>query len=215
MSDDIVSARMNYERGELDAASIDANPFAQFGVWFDEARDADIREPHAMTLATADGAGHPAARTVLLRGWDERGFVFFTNYRSRKSQEIAAKPLAALLFYWSALERQIRIEGVVAQIDPAESDAYFASRPRGHRLSAWASPQSSPVRDRAVLETEMLECERTYAGIDVPRPSFWGGYRVQPARFEFWQGRPNRVHDRLAYERTAETGAWSIVRLAP
>jgi pyridoxamine 5'-phosphate oxidase len=215
MNEDIASARMSYERGELDVSSIAADPFAQFRGWFDEARAADVREPHAMTLATVNGAGQPAARTVLLRAWDERGFVFFTNYRSRKGSEIAVTPLAALLFFWAPLERQIRIEGKITQVDASESDAYFASRPRGHRLSAWASPQSAVVPDRATLETQMSEYDRTYPGDDVPRPPFWGGYRVQPARFEFWQGRPNRVHDRIVYERPMHNDAWSIVRLAP
>jgi pyridoxamine 5'-phosphate oxidase len=214
VNDDIARLRMNYERGELEEASASANPFTQFGHWFEQARAAGVREPHAMTLATADANGQPSARTVLLRGWDERGFVFYTNYGSRKGHEIDANPLAALLFFWSALERQIRIEGRIEQADAAESDAYFASRPRGHRLSAWASPQSAVVSDRAALDARMHEYETKYPGDDVPRPPFWGGYRVVPVHFEFWQGRPNRVHDRIVYDRDAND-AWPMVRLAP
>jgi pyridoxamine 5'-phosphate oxidase len=214
VNDDIARLRMNYERGELDEGSVSASPFAQFGLWFEQARAADIREPHAMTLATADANGQPSARTVLLRGWDERGFVFYTNYGSRKGHEIDARPLAALLFFWSALERQIRIEGRIERAAAAESDAYFASRPRGHRLSAWASPQSAVVNDRAALDARMHEYESKYPGDEVPRPPFWGGYRVVPARFEFWQGRPNRVHDRIVYDRDVH-GGWPIARLAP
>jgi pyridoxamine 5'-phosphate oxidase len=214
MNDDISRARTNYARGELGDAAVAADPFVQFGAWFEGARSAEIREPHAMTLATADSSGKPSARTVLLRGWDERGFVFYTNYGSRKGQEIDANPFAALLFFWSALERQIRIEGPIIPIDEADSDAYFASRPRGHRLSAWASPQSAVVSSRTVLDARMSEYEAMYPDENVPRPAFWGGYRVIPDRFEFWQGRLNRVHDRIAYERNAEA-KWQTVRLAP
>jgi pyridoxamine 5'-phosphate oxidase len=205
--------RRNYDRDSLDEARAAHEPFAQFGRWFDDARAAELLEAHAMILATADARGRPSSRTVLLRGWDERGFVFFTNYASRKGREIAVDPFAALLFYWDALERQVRIEGPIAAVPAAESDAYFARRPRGHQLSAWASEQSSTVADRATLEAAMRDAERRFAGVDVPRPPHWGGYRVTPERVEFWQGRPNRVHDRLVYDR--DGAGWTRARLAP
>jgi pyridoxamine 5'-phosphate oxidase len=165
-----------------------------------------------MTVATADAAGRPSARIVLLRGWDERGFVFFTNYESRKGREAEANPYASLLFFWDVLEREVRIDGRIERLADAESDAYFERRPRGHRLSAWASPQSRVVPDRATLERAMDDAERRFAG-DVPRPPHWGGYRVVPDSIEFWQGRRNRVHDRLVYRRAA--GDWTRERLAP
>jgi pyridoxamine 5'-phosphate oxidase len=205
--------RRTYDRDSLDEGHAALEPFAQFGRWFDDARAGEILEPHAMTLATADAHGRPSARVVLLRGWDERGFVFFTNYDSRKGREIAADPFAALLFFWDRLERQVRIEGPIAPVDAAQSDAYFARRPRGHQLSAWASAQSGIVAGRAELERAMTEAERRFDGGDVPRPPYWGGYRVVPERMEFWQGRPNRVHDRLVYERVEE--GWTRGRLAP
>jgi pyridoxamine 5'-phosphate oxidase len=166
-----------------------------------------------MTLATATPDGQPAARMVLLRGLDARGFVFFTNYDSRKGQELAANPRAALVFWWDALKRQVRIEGRIEVVTAAESDAYFKARPRGHRLAALASPQSQVIPDRASLEQRMRQLETQYPGEDVPRPANWGGYRVVPAVIEFWQGRPNRVHDRLRYERLGDD--WRIQRLAP
>jgi pyridoxamine 5'-phosphate oxidase len=211
--DPLADRRRTYDRDSLDEARAAQEPFAQFGRWFDDALAAELMEAHAMILATADARGRPSSRAVLLRGWDERGFVFFTNYASRKGREIAADPFAALLFYWDALERQVRIEGPIALVPAAESDAYFARRPRGHQLSAWASEQSRPVADRAALEAAMSEAERRFAGVDVPRPPHWGGYRVTPERVEFWQGRPNRVHDRLVYER--DGAGWTRARLAP
>jgi pyridoxamine 5'-phosphate oxidase len=166
-----------------------------------------------MTLATAGERGRPSARIVLLRGWDERGFVFFTNYESRKGGEIAGDPFAALLFFWERLERQVRIEGSIAMLPAAESDEYFARRPRGHQLSAWASAQSRVVSGRAELDAAMADAERRFAGTVVPRPPHWGGYRVAPERIEFWQGRPNRVHDRLVFVR--DGAGWRRERLAP
>jgi pyridoxamine 5'-phosphate oxidase len=215
MTDNFSQARVSYERGALDVDVVDRDPFKQFGGWFGEALAAQLLEPYAMTVATVGIDGQPSARIVLLRGWDERGFAFFTNYESQKGHELAHTPRAALLFSWGPLERQIRIEGSVTRLSGAESDAYFAQRPRGHRLSAWASHQSSVVPDRGSLEAAMQSYEDVYPGDDVPRPDYWGGYRVAPSRFEFWQGRRNRVHDRILYRRAIATGAWIIERLSP
>jgi pyridoxamine 5'-phosphate oxidase len=206
--------RIHYERGDLDERAVARDPFAQFNSWYGEAlATEEIVEPSAMALATRDGRGRPSLRIVLLRGFDERGFVFFTNYESRKGRELDSGGGAALLFYWERLERQIRIEGAAVRIIAAESDTYFARRPRGHRLSAWASAQSSPVPDRAYLEARMEAEELRFKDADIPRPPFWGGYRVAPTAFEFWQGRPNRVHDRIAYVRAGTE--WAIERLSP
>jgi pyridoxamine 5'-phosphate oxidase len=214
VSERLDSARSEYERGTLDEADMAQDPFAQFGLWLDEALVTEgIVEPNAMTLATTGADGRPAARIVLLRGYDGRGLRFFTNYRSRKGKELEARPQAALVFYWGPLQRQIRIEGDVSRIAPGESDAYFATRPRGHRLGAWASPQSEIVASREPLEEALRRAEERFAGRDVERPEHWGGYCVAPIRFEFWQGRPNRIHDRIAYERGPE--GWRILRLAP
>lgn len=198
---------------ELDAATLPPTPFPLFRAWLEAAQTAELPQPLAMTLATADGEGRPAARTVLLRGFDERGFVFFTHYESRKAQELAANPWAALVFYWDAHQHQVRVEGAVSRVAPEESDAYFASRPRGSQLGAWASPQSQPLPDRAALDTRLAEVTRRFEGQTVPRPPFWGGYRVAPTLIEFWQGRTDRLHDRVRYQRHAD--GWSLTRLAP
>jgi pyridoxamine 5'-phosphate oxidase len=213
VSDHFSERRVHYERASLDETAVAHDPFAQFGVWFGDAlATAEIVEPNGMTVATVDADGQPSARIVLLRGWDERGFVFYTNYESRKGAALAAHPRAALLFWWGILQRQVRIEGAVTRASAAESDAYFASRPRGHRLNAWASHQSTAVADAAALAAAMAQADTRFPD-EVPRPPYWGGYRVVPARFEFWQGRPNRLHDRIVYDR--DPSGWQIARLSP
>ena len=193
---------------------VDPDPFVQFRRWLDQALAAQLPEPLAMTLATVTAEGKPAARVVLLRGFDPRGFVFYTNYDSRKGQELAANPWAALVLFWVELHRQIRIEGRVEQVTPEESDAYFRTRPWGSCLGAWASRQSQVIANREVLEQRMQELMAEYQNRVVPRPPYWGGYRVIPTAIEFWQGRPNRLHDRLCYLRR-EDGGWRIQRLSP
>jgi pyridoxamine 5'-phosphate oxidase len=210
---DASSLRKEYTRAGLDKADVDPDPIVQFHEWFETVIDADLHEPNAMILATASPDGKPSARTVLLKGYDERGFVFYTNYEGRKANEIEANPMCALLFYWGELERQVRIEGPASRLSGEESDAYFVGRPRGSRLGAWASEQSRPVEDRTVLEERVRALEAEYEGREIPRPPFWGGYRVEPEEIEFWQGRENRLHDRLVYRR--EHGAWRIERLQP
>jgi pyridoxamine 5'-phosphate oxidase len=210
---DAASLRKEYTRSGLRETDMNPDPIVQFNEWFERAIGADLHEPNAMTLATATEDGRPSARTVLLKGYDGRGFVFYTNYEGRKAGELEANPACALLFYWGELERQIRIEGKASRLSDEESDAYFASRPRGSRLGAWASEQSRPVENRSVLEERVRELEAGYEGREIPRPPFWGGYRVEPDSIEFWQGRENRLHDRLVYHR--EDGAWSIERLQP
>lgn len=209
----IADLRQEYMRERLDEGDVAADPITQFRAWFDEALRADVPMVNTMTLASVSPEGRPAARIVLLKGVDERGFVFYTDYGSRKGGELAANPRAALLFYWIELEREVRIEGVTEKTSVEESDAYFASRPLGSRLAAQASRQSSVVTGREALEREYGEMERRY-GEAPPRPAGWGGYRVMPDAIEFWQGRPNRLHDRLLYTREPACG-WRIVRLAP
>jgi len=210
--------RTEYMRASLDESSVAPEPLRQFEQWFTEAVNAQMREPNAMTLATLGADGRPSARVVLLKAADARGFTFYTNYSSRKARELAAHPYAALLFYWPELERQIRIEGAVTTVDKAESDEYFAGRPRGSQLGAWASPQSEPIGGRVALEARFASIADRYAdaSVPVPRPPHWGGYRLEPESIEFWQGRASRLHDRIRYRRTqAHPVAWVIDRLAP
>jgi pyridoxamine 5'-phosphate oxidase len=197
----------------LSESSVERDPIAQFAKWYEEARVAVRPHPHAAALATATRSGRPSARMVLMKDYDRRGFVFFTNYDSRKGRELGANARATLLFYWGSLERQVRIEGRVARVAPRESDEYFSTRPRGSQLAAWASEQSAEVPDRAALERRVEAFAARYRGA-VPRPPFWGGYRLRPTAIEFWQGREDRLHDRLLYRRGRD-GRWRIVRLAP
>lgn len=213
--DDAVVARLRreYTRDGLSEAAANPDPVEQFRLWFDEALEAGLHEPNAMTLATATPDGRPSARIVLLKGFDDRGFVFYTNYEGRKASELETNPFCALVFYWGELERQVRVEGRAERVPAVESDAYYASRPRGSRLGAWVSEQSRPAKSREELEERLREMKKDYEGREIPRPPFWGGYRVAPESLEFWQGRENRLHDRLLYRRNLE--GWSIERLQP
>lgn len=213
MTDSITTMRETYLSPPLDERDADPNPFVMFQAWLDRALSENLPEANAMTLATAALDGKPSARIVLLRGVDENGFVFFTNYAGRKGKELRDNPFAALVFFWQPLHRQIRIEGRVQRISAPESDAYFHSRPRGSQLSSAASPQSQVIPDRQFLETRMQELDAKYPN-QVLRPAQWGGYRVVPDVFEFWQGRENRMHDRLRYTRGVNN-TWKIERLAP
>jgi pyridoxamine 5'-phosphate oxidase len=210
----IADIRKDYTVVGLREADVDPDPIRQFHAWFAQVLSSNHPEPTAMTLATATPDGHPSARTVLLKAFDESGFCFFTSYEGRKARELAANPRAALLFYWEEWHRQVRIEGPVERVSEAESDAYFATRPTGSQLGAWASHQSEVIASREVLEQRLEELKRQYEGKEVPRPSFWGGYRVRPLLIEFWQGQPNRLHDRLCYRRSGTTG-WILERLSP
>lgn len=213
MDEALARMRRDYEERGLRKADVVADPLEQFRRWFDEARNTPLQEPNAMTLATVDAAGQPAARTVLLKAADRRGLTFYTNLESRKARELAANPKAALLFWWPPQARQVRFEGGIETVDDREADAYFATRPRGSQIGAWASAQSNVVTDRAALEAAEREIEARFANEAVPRPPFWGGYRLVPVRVEFWQGRINRLHDRLRYTRRGD--GWDLERLAP
>ncbi len=209
----LADLRKDYSLAGLLEKDLAKDPFRQFEKWFQEAEAAKVVEPNAMTLSTVGSDGRPSSRTVLLKGLDGRGFVFYSNYESRKGRELANIPRAALLFPWLALERQVIIEGAVARVSREESEAYFHSRPRASQLGAWVSQQSSVITGRAVLEDAMKALEQKYAGKEVPLPPAWGGYRVTPETVEFWQGRRSRLHDRLRYRSGRE--AWSVERLAP
>lgn len=209
---DLASLRTEYRKARLEKGDLPADPFDAFARWFQEAERAEVPEPSAMTLATVGEDGTPTARIVLLKGLDPRGFTFFTDYRSRKGKELDAHPRASLLFFWKELERQVRITGNVTRVSEQESGAYYNSRPLGSRIGAWASHQSMVIPDRAWLEGRVHEIEKKY-GDSPPLPPHWGGYRVEPTEFEFWQGRENRLHDRLRY-RKGETG-WVVERLSP
>jgi len=209
----ISSIRKDYQLQSLSESDVKQDPIEQFGKWWDEAIASSIDEVNAMTLSTVTAEGKPSARIVLLKGFDERGFVFFTNYESNKGAQLTANPFASLVFFWKELERQVRIEGSCVRVSEEESDVYFQSRPLGSRLGAWASPQSEVISNRSVIEKELETVATRYAEGDVPRPAHWGGYRVIPESIEFWQGRPSRLHDRLKYSRIS--GNWTIQRLAP
>jgi len=209
-----IETRSEYTRGELDLARLKPSPFEQFALWFEQAVDARLVEPNAMSLATAGADQRPLTRTVLLKSYDERGFVFFTNFESRKARQMAENPNVSLLFPWLALERQVVVCGAAEKVSTAETLAYFITRPRGSQLGAWVSAQSSVITTRSLLEQKWEEMKRKFGEGQVPLPSFWGGYRVVPREIEFWQGRPNRLHDRFLYTRQPG-GSWSIVRLAP
>ena len=206
--------RREYTRHGLSEDEVASDPFAQFARWFHDVRAANLLEPNAMTLATADASGRPSARVVLLKGVDERGFLFFTNYDSRKGRELAENPRAALTLYWAEFERQVRIEGTVEIVSREKSAEYFHSRPHKSQLAALLSAQSDVVANRKVLEERLAELEQQHAEGEVPLPDFWGGYRVVPEAVEFWQGRPSRLHDRLCYVRS-EDGGWKLQRLSP
>ena len=210
--DSIAQLRKNYTFGQLSETEVPRDPMPLFQLWFDQAVQAQCPEPNSMTLATADQAGNPSARIVLLKGADQNGFTFFTNYQSQKGLELAMRPQAALLFHWHELERQIRIKGTVKRVSPAESDEYFHSRPAASRIGAWASPQSSAIPNREFLEEAEKRFQAEF-GDTPPRPEHWGGYRLQPTEMEFWQGRPSRLHDRIHYK--LDGSSWKIGRLAP
>lgn len=206
--------RVEYGRGKLEEREVAPDAIEQFHKWFAEATTAGVAEPNAMTLATADRSGVPSARVVLLKSFDARGFSFYTNFDSRKGRELKSNPRAALCFFWQPLERQVRIEGIVEKVDRAESERYFATRPRQAQIGAWVSQQSQPITSRAELERLEAELQKRFANAPVPLPDYWGGYRVVPHAIEFWQGRPSRLHDRLLYTRS-DHGGWAIRRLSP
>lgn len=213
-SDKVAQMRLSYTRGGLSEDSAPSEPLSLFGEWFEAATEAEVLEPNAMTLATVSPDGWPSARVVLLKAYDAEGFIFYTNYESRKGRELDAVGRAALVFWWGPLERQVRVEGAVSRVSPELSDAYFQSRPRGSRLGAWASPQSQPIDARGELDVRLAQATARYEEGEVPRPPHWGGYRLTPRRVEFWQGRPSRLHDRLLYS-LEDGGQWRRQRLAP
>lgn len=210
----IAALRKEYTKEQLDISSVDLDPLQQFHKWFHEVLQADIPEANAMHLSTINADGRPSGRIVLLKGIVDGKFQFYTNYQSRKGKELEANPACALTFFWVELERQVRIEGVASRVSEEQSEVYFQSRPRGSQLGAWTSPQSSIINDRKILEERLKQMEEKFKGIDpLPKPHQWGGYEVEPFQMEFWQGRPNRLHDRIQY--TKVDGKWAIHRLAP
>lgn len=210
---DLSDQRMSYEAEGIDVDAMSPDPFEQFEEWFGEAQASTEPEPYAMALSTVSDSGMPRGRTVLLRGVDERGFVFYTNYTSAKAEDLEASGKAALTFHWHALHRQVHVQGTVERVSAEESDAYFAKRPRGSQLGAWASDQGSVLDSRSVLLDRLDEVSKRFDGVDVPRPDFWGGYRVTPLAIEFWQGQPSRLHDRVLYSRSDND--WSRAVLSP
>jgi pyridoxamine 5'-phosphate oxidase len=214
MGNIIADIRRDYKLQSLQEKDVAGEPIAQFDRWWKDAMESEIDEVNAMTLATADATGAPSARIVLLKGFDERGFVFFTNYKSKKGQDIAANPRVSLVFFWKELERQVNIKGSIEKVSFAESDAYFQSRPVGSRIGAWSSPQSTVIPDRQILEDNVTMYQAQFGDGPIPKPDHWGGYLVQPSSVEFWQGRSSRLHDRIKYRKN-DQGLWVIERLAP
>ena len=209
----IADIRKDYQLKSLAESEVAKNPFDQFSIWWEEAVQSDIVEVNAMALSTVSPEGRPSSRIVLLKGYNDQGFVFFTNYTSDKGKQISQNLHVSLLFFWKELERQVRIDGIASQVEAEESDAYFNSRPFGSRLGAWASPQSQKIADREILDRELEKITAQFSEQPIPRPPHWGGYRVKPTRIEFWQGRSSRLHDRILYEQV--DGQWQISRLAP
>ena len=212
--EELQNLRQDYSSASLSETTINLNPIKQFGIWFNEAVDAKIHEPNAMTLATATTDGRPSARIVLLKGFDANGFVFYTNYLSRKGKEITKNPLGAITFFWGEMERQVRIEGTIEKLSKEQSEQYFHSRPKLSQIGALASPQSQEIAGRDILENKMSQLEKDYADAEIPKPSFWGGYVLKPRLIEFWQGRRSRLHDRILYKKI-DNKNWKKVRLAP
>lgn len=210
----LANIRKDYRKATLDVSSVDADPIRQFEKWFGEALIAEVMEVNAMHLATVDAQGRPSGRVVLLKGLEKNHFIFYTNYQSKKGRELEANPACSLTFFWPELERQVRVEGVASRTEPSLSDAYFQSRPRASQMGAWASPQSSIVETRSILEQRFRDIEKRFEGLDVPpRPHQWGGYQVEPYQIEFWQGGPGRLHDRIQYVKVEKE--WKVFRLAP